>query len=148
MTTLPAKIPGLLRRGSPVIDMRRVVTPCNLPAPRGLWAQCGPKLDEGYILWDKPSGVRERLEEWVYAGLLALDLTDETGRFHAMLWLAAKFDVDASCGLHWEDDGEASWRVAGAKIRRGHCGPWIRVDTTDPIEALRLAVLAVAGVQS
>ena len=39
------------------------------------------------VLWDRSSGQRERVEERIYAGLLALDLSDPTGRFHAREWL-------------------------------------------------------------
>ena len=83
MTTLPATIPGLVRRGSPVISRAgdRVVV-CELIP--GFGARC---FDRGQL--------------WTYTlRSISLDL-DPTGRVHALLWLAEKLGMDARYGLLW-----------------------------------------------
>ena len=75
LTSIPDAhlIPFLLRRGSPVIvnGRRRVVSELL--------------LDDGSAAWvAEPHGAVERAPE---RGSPALDLTDETGRWHAARWL-------------------------------------------------------------
>lgn len=87
--TLPAKIPGLIRRGSPVIATHR--TYCCIPkgtrgVARGLsrprvysvaWDAQAKALHPEYADTYSPA------QQWT----LGLDLTDETGRAHATWWL-------------------------------------------------------------
>jgi len=84
--TVPGDIPGLLRRGSPVR-----MTP---PSREGVVARAGPL---GAVVTDI------RGENWRHdspkswgLGLLDLDLSDATGRLHALHWLATRsvFDVN------------------------------------------------------
>lgn len=75
--TLPGAIPGLLRRGSPVVHARLghglVVDPISTPAQ--MWTRWLPDACEF------EPGPAELVD-------LALDLTDPTGRAHAAWWLA------------------------------------------------------------
>lgn len=73
--TLPGTIPGLLRRGSPVIApvSKRV----RVPGRRALVE--GEHLDTGLVLL--ADGALEDASD------LRLDLTDATGRAHAAWWL-------------------------------------------------------------
>ena len=85
--TLPGSIPGLLRRGSPV-----VIASEDGCVPRHLWGKAATvhrvaPSDLGVPL---VSLTVDGCEAVVVAGLdvLALDLTDATGRAHAAWWLA------------------------------------------------------------
>lgn len=126
--TLPGTIPGLLRRGSPVIEDDRIAVylgadhygyhyVADLTPKRG----CGHRIVQGPV---------------------DLDLSDPTGRAHAAWWLN-DHDEDtlsqAACEVSGVDDDDA-WR-------------WLIVSATsgDPlpdacVERLRLVCLHVAGV--
>lgn len=91
MKTLPGTIPGLLRRGSPVVLNREVA---GFPATkrvtrRGIFMPHGPKGDEGMVCWDRWCG-EKRAEERVFIPTISLDLTDPTGRAHAAWWARSK----------------------------------------------------------
>lgn len=60
-----------------IVDTRPAADHHGRPVvPRGIWMPSGPKADEGLVCWDRSSGTRERIEERVYAGLLAIDAAD------------------------------------------------------------------------
>lgn len=86
--TLPGEIPGLLQRGSPVVPAGE--DPTKFPTMNGIAAR-GASVDGAmyYVLWDKPCGRAERLDR-VHMALLALDMTDRSGRVHAAWWVARK----------------------------------------------------------
>lgn len=137
MSTLPATIPGLLRHCSPItanVAGWGKVSGVVRESDGQLWAHVSVEGGGAFL--------PQRLDAYPFE----LDLTDPTGFGHALLWLAENQGIDSRRGLVWEDDGEHSWRVRGPCMR--DVGTWIRVDSTDHIEALRLAVLAVAGVQA
>ena len=73
--TLPATIPGLLRRGSPVVLMSPY--PGLPPNARGVCSR------DGLVAWDDGPLLKVHLID------LGLDLTDATGRVHAGWWLRA-----------------------------------------------------------
>lgn len=76
--TLPGDIPGLLRRGSPVIALIGRAK----AATRAL--VFGHGVDHnGVLVGTSSDGVR-----WLPDDCLALDLSDATGRAHAAWWLA------------------------------------------------------------
>ena len=185
MTTLPATIPGLVRRGSPVRALQAADMGLILP-PWDYWPTANEPLvivnygDWGYRFADRDGESRHAGAWW-----FVLDLTDPTGFHHALLWLAEKLGMDARYGLLWcrvphVDFMPAYYILAGATP-----GPdgvtlsswrWVFTeeehdaeryfgkDPEDPglgpngyttvpnilsagdTEALRLAVLAVAGV--
>jgi hypothetical protein len=144
--TLPGSIPGLLRRGSPVthIDGSRLVV-VEIDGDNA-------KLPSGWVL---PSG-------WAFTRLLALDLTDATGRAHAAWWLwldenaaiprdrlpeacLSVISADA-VGMNW---CEMCW-VLGVGTRGEILGA-VRLArdgqpmTAEQIATLRLVVLHAAG---
>jgi hypothetical protein len=82
--TLPGKIPGLLRRGSPVILHKR-----HYPVDWGTRGVCGHKVRRAVwgVLWDLSWGEYSPTQR----NKIALDLTDATGRAHAAWWLASHF---------------------------------------------------------
>ena len=143
MTTLPATIPGLVRRGSPVIDHAGdKMIACELVP--GIGARC---LDGG------------KLHGYTFRSL-SLDLTDPTGFHHALLWLAEKLGMDASAGVLWYWDAEwGTWYLQAKQRGRRYvivdgravpCGAMEippASQEVSPTEALRLAVLTVAGVE-
>lgn len=108
--TLPGDIPGLLRRGSPVLNEHAhgVVTD---PAPD----------DAGYICvagwWGNSTHPAD----------VALDLADATGRAHAAWWLALWWQEHRGAGptlypllgTVWHRCGDTSWRLS-----------WCYTDTT------------------
>ena len=155
--TLPGTIPGLLRRGSPVIDdrgRRAAVTVWFVRQDFVTWTIVGDDLDE-IPKWQHGEGLP--------AGV-ALDLTDATGRAHAAWWLA-----HATMPQRHNQHLTASWRFengAWSLTTAGGTSWWSGVrcpaiahlnpddDTRLPdgsrwvdAEALRLVCLHVAGVQ-
>jgi hypothetical protein len=137
VSTLPATIPGLVRFCTPLC-FRDEETP---------WVAigCGPIEGGDPTLLLVTATPRSAFGLAITAGAedFEVDLADPTGFCHALLWLAEKYGVDPSFGLVWKDDGCVSWQVRG----RTQVSPWIIAQSTDTCEALRLAVLAVAGVQ-
>lgn len=109
--TLPGDIPGLLRRGSPVIvvDIEEATTACD-----------GERLSVGdqAVVTDAPFGSRQwciatgetrddmgpAWSELPVSGV-ALDLTDDTARFHVVRWL------DAAC------DRAGTWSPPGRLVQ-------------------------------
>ena len=159
MTTLPATIPGLVRRCSPLLD----------PLQRKTVAE---EVIDG---WLRP----QRL----FIEQVHLDLTDPTGVFHACLYLAANLGMDGSKGVLWcrveRVEMGNGWHCPAHYVLRGSGWFWIFTGKTSDnpgsakedwaayednpngrtnipgilgaqsdAEALRLAVLAVAGVQA
>jgi hypothetical protein len=139
MTTLPASIPGLLRRCSPVIDPKN-------------HHHIVDEIDDG---WLRPCRL--------YAEQVHLDLADPTGMEHAKWYLADKLELDRSEGVRWFFDAEGAWTLTNGRgyrhfqIKEGKAVQVTNKPLTlsqwgsDPVtaaEALRLAVLAVAGVQA
>ena len=145
-TTLPGSISGLLRRCSPVIDSNQkghVVT----------------EIDP-YDGWVRPCGL--------FLEQVRMDIGDQTGFHHALLWLGAKYGVptDKSLSFHAMHDPQPRWSYPiwglyadGEPVfsmydaAPGHAGFGPRAllipgcKGLPRLEALRLAVLAVAGVQ-
>jgi hypothetical protein len=132
--TLPGTIPGLLRRGSPVVS---TVTDDAWPhgescvgimpykGQSGLVHNVSPIVPCCTVLFDdRPGGLVQMARAWV-----ALDLSDPTGRAHAAWWyLRAKPDPPA------EVDALAFFKAT------------ISADMTDAeIDRLRLACLYLAG---
>ncbi len=128
--TLPGTIPGLLRRGSPLLAHR---LGGNFPGVTTHIKHYGNPmvyLDEGLLV--------ECLPEHV-----ALDLTDPTGRAHAAWWLVA--------GRAWSELEDIVERLTG------NCdlGAWLDWFTMpdqsvsqEMIAELRLVCLHVAGLPS
>ena len=124
MTTLPATIPGLVRRGSPVRALQAADMGLILP-PWDYWPTANEPLvivnygDWGYRFADRDGESRHAGAWW-----FVLDITDPTGFHHALLWLAEKLGMDARYGLLWchvprqdFDHGQytpAYWLLAGA----------------------------------
>lgn len=80
IVTLPGDIPGLLRRGSPVL--------CDIPPTLQGTVCCvdgGPAPDV-WVSWDDP----DVTDDWVSSVHVRLDLSDPTGRAHAAWWLSGK----------------------------------------------------------
>lgn len=78
--TLPGSIPGLLRRGSPVIVTRRTHTGFA-PGTTGIALRLERRA-VWRIGWGVPSGSAHPAQQ----SCIALDLTDPTGRVHAAWW--------------------------------------------------------------
>ena len=152
MTTLPATIPGLVRFCTPLWFCDEVTQwvalnygPATNGSPDFFMVTAVPKSIFGLAITTDPS-------DW------AVDLTDPTGFHHALLWLAEKLGMDASCGLWWRwstiyecwrmDTPKTHWAFGKHAFDRH--GRYTVVDLApmmDRAESLRLAVLAVAGVQ-
>ena len=119
--TLPGSIPGLLRRGSPVVV---------------------PGSDFGSVVGLGGEGAvyvaTENTSRWWMCDHLHLDLSDPTGRAHAAWWAVERCGVDAlwACGLtllEWEG-------IRNAATHGFNMSP-------ASIDALRRVVLHVAGVK-
>jgi len=86
--TLPGSIPGLLRRGSPVINtgstlvehLRRGIVVSDVVVDRGI--EVAFEHDESLM------GIQS---------LFALDLEDHTGRAHAIWWLGNQYGIGQNC---------------------------------------------------
>ena len=151
--TLPGDIPGLLRRGSPVVieEWRGNIT-SEKPDDDGEYRVCGTDND--------------RRNGWWRTGL-ALDLTDATGRAHAAWWPAKDRDPEdgsvtwANCADHRTCERTRSWMFHNdgedfCRYGDDWCPYLAHLDPGDPrrlddgsrwvdAEALRLVVLHVAG---
>ena len=79
--TLPASIPGLLRRGSPVVATKR--THAGVPAGHAGIAVVRLRRAVWSVAWHPYSGPSPAQQS-----VIGLDLTDATGRAHAAWWLA------------------------------------------------------------
>ena len=150
MTTLPATIPGLLRHCSPItanVAGWGKVSGVVRESDGKLWAHVSVEGGGAFL--------PQRLDAYPFE----LDITDPTGFHHALLWLAERLGIDASCGLWWRwstvyecwrvESPAACW-VFGRNAFSLH-GRYTEIDVVagmKPAEALRLAVLAVAGVQA
>lgn len=119
--TLPGTIPGLLRRGSPVIEDDRIAVylgadhygyhyVADLTPKRG----CGHRIVQGPV---------------------DLDLSDPTGRAHAAWWVLSALDAAGTTSTMARED---SFVVLSA-LRGGDMSP-------TQIDRLRLVCLHVAGV--
>ncbi len=167
--TLPGDIPGLLRRGSPVVLATRTYGgSVFLDGARGVVCSDGGRVGTE-TLGGSPVLVSTSPRD------LALDLTDATGRAHAAWWLASwwfRVTLDttspaAVCAI-WRPLGARWWTCAwpGASLDAGPGGgsrpleldvPALAgLDPNDPCtlpdgsrwvdaEALRLVCLHVAG---
>ena len=147
--TLPATIPGLRRHCSPIT--------ANVAG----WGKVsGVVRESDGQLWAHVSveGGGAFLPQLLNAYPFELDLADPTGFHHALLWLAEKLGMDASCGLWWRwstiyecwrmDTPKTHWAFGKHAFDRH--GRYTVVDLApmmDRAESLRLAVLAVAGVR-
>lgn len=135
---LPGDIPGLLRRGSPVVD-------------RAGAAGVVARMIEA--VWGTQAVVAMRLEMYRHdLADLRLDVAYEAGRDRAVRWLAERVGLDASRGVLW-------YRVPGRwALRNGRSDQWYfpdaavpalaEIDLTDPladVRALVVVCLHVAG---
>ena len=149
MSTLPATIPGLLRHCSPItanVAGWGTVSGVVRESDGQLWVHVAAESGSAFL--------PQRLDAYPFE----LDLTDPTGFHHALLWLAEKLGMDASCGLWWRwstiyecwrmDTPKTHWAFGKHAFDRH--GRYTVVDLApmmDRAESLRLAVLAVAGVR-
>ena len=117
--TLPGSIPGLLRRGSPVIFASE-----DGCVPRHLWGKAATvhRIAPSDLGVPLVSLTVDGCEAVVIAGLdvLALDLTDATGRAHAAWWLAGALYPECP-----PSDGAAvAWQLFPGQ--QPSCGWWLR----------------------
>lgn len=152
--TLPGDIPGLLRRGSPVLVPASARIP---PGPHEYALVDGEDIDsDGWWVWTSGRG-----RALVAPAHIWLDLTDATGRAHAAWWLASH----AKNWPHTQADAAAWCRLGDAwAIGPVHYWPMSHVafagiNPLDPrllpdgsrwvdAEALRLVCLHIAGASS
>jgi hypothetical protein len=139
LSALPGSLPGLLRRGAPVVlgGFGVVNGRIFLGERHDLFAVTGD--DDTPRLWGK--------------ALVALDLTDPAGMDIAARWLAEKvgFKLEATAPSWWKS-GPCQWvlQVGGAaKTFNDRGAPTFVVPgistLTDPRAALAAACLAVGG---
>lgn len=138
--TLPGDIPGLLRRGSPVVafGLRCVVLGPDEPGRWGPWlvASNGDWPDTmGYPA--QAVAIRSCRESE-----LALDLTDPTGRAHAAWWALPRFIKRAQRQNLLEREVLGVHRERHALLLDLAMG---RDATHDQIATLRALVLRLAG---
>ncbi len=79
ITILPGDIPGLLRRGSPVVRVSRMDAPSVVITLGTVAAKIG-----------YPWSIDDEDVDTHWVGGLALDLNDATGRAHAAWWCRAQ----------------------------------------------------------
>ena len=127
--TLPGTIPGLLRRGSPVLSPGITGEVVLSREPRGF---IGEEPVAGALVAHPALGV-----QWLALDDLALDLSDPTGRAHAAWWISAHDDCYDSC--HDFDDwlGEGHYEAAVGADEGSDMDP-------EDIARLRAVALAVA----
>ncbi len=145
--TLPGTLPGLLQPGCPVVWLDCVHErndPCTgwcVAAPRAA------RFDAGHCAAVFAG------DDYVYFVAidrlaLALDLSRPEGVDRALRWLAGRLGLDCSLPPVLTPTGVSGWRMA-AGYNRDVVGSWrfpVPDGITDPIEALRLACLAVGEV--
>lgn len=131
--TLPGDIPGLLRRGSPVVLATRTYGgSVFLDGARGVVCSDGGRVGTE-TLGGSPVLVSTSPRD------LALDLTDATGRAHAAWWLQAQ---------GWGVSEAAIERIAGTDDAAAWLDWWFcGAEEANPerIAGLRDVVLCVAG---
>jgi hypothetical protein len=115
------------------------------------WLALGESDDRGRIL----AALTETplICMWLEPRELAVDLDNPTGLFHSLLWLAEKLGMSAENGVWWRyafgwrlETPLASWTFGVGIGSERYTRVEIPADSL-PAEALKLAVLAVAGVQ-
>lgn len=129
--SLPGAIPGLLRRGSPVIVLDGSGDPMVV----------GDMDERGRVYVPTHGCYDGECMQWEHAAGFALDLSDPTGRIHAAWWLA--------------DNNDAIERLPAfpgctqnefTAVLRGCAWPG-RNMTDEQIDILRRVVLHVAGME-
>ena len=172
LITLPGSIPGLLRRGSPVIGSG------EFAGRRGVIVD--PPLGGSHVVVAfEATATADASGEWLPRAELDLDLTDATGRAHATWWWAnhntghfsrtcgldmrARFGSLARPNVKYLDAGDSLSAVERSvgrphRLRWGYVVPSLAdLNPDDPrllpdgsrrvdAEALRLVCLHVAGV--
>lgn len=135
--TLPGSIPGLLRRGSPVL-LAVVGDDGAAVGARGVVVMLGREGGgpRTALVAVEVGDVHATRTVWRLLFDLALDLTDATGRAHAAWFAIDLFDRLFADSFRMPGDARRalSLATAGADM------------TPEQIEALRLVVLHVAGV--
>lgn len=127
--TLPGDIPGLLRRGSPVLrhPLGSPVVP-SIEAALCHGVEMRPRRGgDGEELCVDLGGDYPAPMRWWPAARVSLDLTDPTGRAHAAWWLARWWQQHRASGATvyplmgtvWHRCGDTSWRLS-----------WCYTDTT------------------
>ena len=104
---LPATIPGLLRRGSPVVSLVDLDAcdgdgyeiPAGAPGNVCHADGIGPVL-VAFVAMPNDPGPDLRWR-WCDVADLALDLHDATARHHALLWLAGREGLYVADGVQW-----------------------------------------------
>jgi hypothetical protein len=118
---LPGTIPGLLRRGSPVVGIHTgAIGVVAAVSEGGVSSWSSERRDPGVEVASPGS------RSYSTAALTAvgLDLTDITGRLHAALWLAERLGVDCDAGAPvWAYIGEGRWHLRGASTLGVYFGP-------------------------
>lgn len=125
---LPGTIPGLLRRGSPIVFLiEEKVGPYIFP------------VGSRAVVEDVISGEPIVRGKHINPAAVALDLTDATGRAHGAWWLArhpgASWHLDSAGYRRWELHGgerpqisvSRSWEGLGEEARRAR-GLWAADD--------------------
>lgn len=106
--TLPGDLPGLVRRGAPVMLMHRVgvVVEDPLGCTSVLVVVEAGEDDES-----EPAAM-----SCISLSRLALDLTDPTGRIHALWWLLRLDDADTDPIIAFETSGKRWEHIVGAVV--------------------------------
>ena len=118
--TLPGSIPGLLRRGSPVLDNGSPAVVARL------WMAGGALFS---IRTERNERADTRIENF------ALDLSDPTGRAHAAVW-----------AMRTRGMGVGGVGLSSAEVLAVQAAVWHTDMLAAQIETLRLLVLRLAGV--
>jgi hypothetical protein len=140
-TTLPAsKVSGLLRNGSPVS-----LTSAVWIHATGVIRETDGKLYACMVVDTGGSFLPVLVKD---PDPYELVLDDPTGFGHALLYLAKHYRLPSVNGLLWRRIRVTGGAYKGWCLENGQGEVRIpNLDVDDPVEALRLAVLAVAGVQ-
>lgn len=141
MTTLPAsQVPGLLRNGSPVSLASAIWIHAT-----GVIRETDGKLYSCMVVETGGSFLPALVKD---SDPYELVLDDPTGFGHALLYLAKHYGLPFANGLLWRRIRVTGGAYKGWCLENGQGEVRIpNLDVDDPVEALRLAVLAVAGVQ-
>lgn len=153
MLTLPGTIPGLLRRGSPVLYPKADDIPCVVVS-----------MDKNSAVIGYPWPLNHEISDIWQLHELNLDLTDATGRAHAIWWLDYKCDrFGAWAGatnwhLRTELDGIKRWGPWSQEPNGYFCPALQDLDSDDPrllpdgsrlvdAKAIQKVVIKMAGLR-
>ena len=152
LTLVPATLPGVVRRGTPLATVEPVFVG-GVACAAGM--QCttgGPTDSAGRVRAICAFGSIS-----LPVACLAVDLTDSTGRAHGVWALAAHAGFPAPEQARWHDDGDGDWLLwCDADTHVTYCAEpvapnsaWVHVPAlagvTDRAEALARVLLHVLG---